>query len=94
MSTKTRRRWLAGPVLVVGSVVLITSGCGQAGTTGGLCAPDLTAKAEALQGAVDALISVSADMKAKLAVACAGMAGIWGRCPPPWAMAPACPTLR
>lgn len=83
MSTRKGSRWLAAPVLVAGAVVLGASGCSVVGAAeNSVCAPDLAAKAKAFEGAVEALSTVSADMKAKLAVACAGIATDLGQSPP------------
>jgi hypothetical protein len=83
MSTRKGRRWITGPALVVGAVVALASGCTiTPGSGDQLCDAGLKAKAEALQGAVDDLVTVSADLKAQLAVACANMAKDLGATPP------------
>jgi hypothetical protein len=72
------RRWLAAPALVVGSVVAISSGCTQST----VCDANLQAKAQALEGAVSDLVTVSTQMRSQLAVACAQMAKDLGQTPP------------
>lgn len=75
MSKGKRSRWLAVPALVALAGVPGAGGCGLLNSVEDkVCAPDLAAKAQALEGAVEALQTVSAQMKAKLAVACAGIA--------------------
>jgi hypothetical protein len=77
-------RWLAAPVLLVGTVVASASGCATLGTggTNGVCDQDLQARAQALEGAVEDLVTVAGNRKAQLAVACAAMAKDLGMSPP------------
>ena len=71
----------AGPLAGAALVVALTSGCSQA--PGGLaCDATLEASAEALQGAMTDLVTVSGQMRASLAVACAAIATDLGQTPP------------
>lgn len=82
MSKGNWGRWLVAPALITGTGVLGAGGCGLLESVEEkVCAPDLAAKADALQGAVEALSTVSGQMKAKLAVACAGIAKDLGEMP-------------
>ena len=66
----------AAPVLALGlaAPALLVSGCGDDPLGALNCEADIVAKIEAFQGAVDALIKVSGEMKGSVAVACAQIA--------------------
>jgi hypothetical protein len=77
MSNVRRAGRLAGVALVVA----LTSGCSQA-PGGFACDATLVASATALDGAMTALITLSGQMRASLAVACAAIASDLGQNPP------------
>lgn len=79
MSKVRQGRRLAGAALAVA----LTSGCVQTSTPGGLtCDAGLVAQADALQGAMAALIKTSGEMRGSLAVACAAIVKDLGGSPP------------
>jgi hypothetical protein len=78
-------RFGAAPVVVamLATPALLASGCGDDGGVGGLdCGAEIVAKVEAFQGAIDGLLQVTGDIKASVAVACAGIATDLGGTPP------------
>lgn len=66
-------RFTAAPILLfgLGAPALFASGCGDDPLG---CDATLAAKVEAFRGAVDALVQVSGEMKATVAVACSNIA--------------------
>lgn len=79
MSKFLRLRSLAVPAIVALAGVGVMSGCGEDGASGlGECEGELGAKVEAFSTAVNALVDVSAEMKADLAVACYNIASDLG----------------
>ncbi|MBW2457206.1 MAG: hypothetical protein JRI68_22020 [Deltaproteobacteria bacterium] len=64
----------AAPILAMGLTMPATLMVGCDDDLGLDCEADIVAKVEAFNGAVDALIRVSGEMKASVAVACANMA--------------------
>ncbi|MBK7581029.1 MAG: hypothetical protein IPI67_12550 [Myxococcales bacterium] len=77
-------RFLAGPALIAAMALPFGGGCDAAKDAQNAteCAAELKAKAEAFQGAVNALVTVSGEMKASLSVACANIAKDLGETPP------------
>jgi len=77
MSISKLYRVGAVPVLALGlaAPMLLASGCSDDLT----CDDSIVAKVEAFQGAVDALVKVSGDMKASVGVACANIANDLGQ---------------
>jgi hypothetical protein len=73
MKTKKIYQLAAVPAIALGlgAPMFLAGGCGEAGLD---CAADVQAKVKAFQGAVDALVAVSAEMKAAIAVSCAKIA--------------------
>src|SRR5262245_24109378 len=77
-------RFLAGPALVAALAAPMVGGCSEAkdAANGGGCEAELKAKADAFKGAVDALVTVSGEMKGELAIACSKIAKDLGETPP------------
>ncbi|MBI4706139.1 MAG: hypothetical protein HY744_34015 [Deltaproteobacteria bacterium] len=79
-----KKCWRVGalPMLVAGLAgPAVLGGCGEGGLTGD-CEANIVAKVEAFQGAVDALVKVSGEVKASIGLACYNMAKDLGGAPP------------
>jgi hypothetical protein len=68
------------PVLWLGLMTpaFLSTGCGDDALPGGDCAADITAKVEGFQASVEALVTLSGELKADVAVSCAAIASDLG----------------